>query len=263
MPSRRFPNTGRGAEVNREKFSTIGHEGLVFWNPVEPEVLLDWLRDLPLNEDSRVLDVGCGRGEFLIRLVEHFGCAGVGVDPAPSSMDAARQEVSNRIPDADLQLYGEAFHAKDWAPGSFDLAVCIGSSHAMENYPTALDTLANQVRPGGLILIGEGYWQQDPHPDYLAFLGSKPEELLSHQGNQDLAEEKGLRVLKHHATSPAGWSAYEDTYAENLMTWVDNHPEDEDAPAFGEKISAWREAYLNWGKDTLGFGLYLLQTGDV
>jgi hypothetical protein len=27
----------------------------------------------------------------------------------------------------------------------------------------------------------------------------------------------------------------------------------------GERIRRWRETYLRWGRDTLGFGLYLFE----
>ena len=37
------------------------------------------------------------------------------------------------------------------------------------------------------------------------------------------------------------------------------NPHDPDAQAMLERIRPWREAYLRWGRDTLGFGLYLFR----
>ena len=38
-----------------------------------------------------------------------------------------------------------------------------------------------------------------------------------------------------------------------------NNPDDPDCPAMVTRIRRWRDAYLRWGRDTLGFGLYLFQ----
>ena len=36
---------------------------------------------LALTDPARVVDVGCGTGEFLIRVVERYGGHGIGIDP--------------------------------------------------------------------------------------------------------------------------------------------------------------------------------------
>jgi cyclopropane fatty-acyl-phospholipid synthase-like methyltransferase len=40
-------------------------------------------RLLRLDRGVRVLDIACGKGEFLVRLAELFGIVGVGVDISP------------------------------------------------------------------------------------------------------------------------------------------------------------------------------------
>jgi hypothetical protein len=37
------------------------------------------------------------------------------------------------------------------------------------------------------------------------------------------------------------------------------HPDDPDRDAMLKRIRNWRDAYLRWGRSTLGFGLYLFQ----
>src|SRR3954466_5886237 len=63
---------------------------------------------------SRVLDVGCGSGEFL-RLLTDLGATVAGIDPASAMVDLARA----LVPDADLRL-GHA-ERLPWPEASFDV----------------------------------------------------------------------------------------------------------------------------------------------
>jgi SAM-dependent methyltransferase len=245
--------------MDRARFSEIAHRGFRYWNPVDPALLDAWLDGLPLVPSARVLDVGCGRGEVLIRLAEGHGCAGLGVDTAGSSIEHARREAHRRVPDAGLEFRHAPFEPDELAAGSFALSVCIGSSHAAGGFADGLRTLASLVTPGGRVLFGEGFWKQDPDPEYLASLGCAPGDLRTHAANIDLAESLGLRVLDAHETTPGAWSVYEDGYHANVIDHLARHPDDPDADAMRECIERWRGAYLAWGRETLGFGLYLMQ----
>jgi cyclopropane fatty-acyl-phospholipid synthase-like methyltransferase len=245
--------------LSRERFSTIGHTDIRFWNPVGGAVIEDWIAALALTPESRILDVGCGRAELLLRVVERYGCAGVGVDGSSMAIDLGRQELAHRLPQANCELRCAPFTASEFAPDSLDLACCVGSSHAIGNYPQTLEVLSRLVKPGGLILVGEGYWQREPAPEYLGFLQSSRDELLSHQGNIELATSKSLQLLRAYQSTPTDWARYEDGYAANLYTFLAANPDDPDADAIRERIDSWRNAYQRWGRDTLGFGLYLLR----
>ena len=55
------------------------------------------------------------------------------------------------------------------------------------------------------------------------------------------------------------WDEYEWRYARPVETFVAENPDGPDAEEMLRKIRTWRDAYLRWGRDTLGFGLYLLR----
>ncbi len=44
---------------------------------------------------------------------------------------------------------------------------------------------------------------------------------------------------------------------EHLVRLDQEHPDDPDAPAMLDRIRRWRDGYLRWGRDTMGFALYL------
>jgi len=239
--------------------TVIGHGTMAYWNPVPAAVFDDWVAALPLTPASRALDVGCGRAELLLRIVERYDCRAVGVDVLAPALAEARREAARRLRAGLLELRNQRFDPECFDRESFDLVACVGSSHAIAGQEQALRTLAAFVRPGGTLLIGEGHWRCEPARECLAFLESDAGELRTHEGYLALARDGGLQVLRTHRATEAEWSAYEDTYAFNIGSFVDANPRDPDAGAMRDRIQAWREAYLRWGRHTLGFGLYQLR----
>ncbi len=45
-------------------------------NPISSSCIDNMLDELWLNEDSLVLDVGCGNGELIKRVLDKFNCQG-------------------------------------------------------------------------------------------------------------------------------------------------------------------------------------------
>jgi SAM-dependent methyltransferase len=244
--------------LDRRLLSTVGHDGMAFWNPVPEQVLEDFCSDLPLAADSRVLDVGCGRAELLIRLTEGHRCHSLGLDPNPLALELARAEAARRVPGAALELRESPFQPGLLTPASLDLAICLGATQAFDGFEGALWTLRELVKPGGHLLVGEGYWRREPEPAYLEVLGCGVGDLHSHLVNVRLAEEAGLEVLRAHETAEADWDAYEDRYEANILGWCEEHADDPAAGPLREHIERWAAASREWGRTTLGFGLYLL-----
>jgi len=245
--------------MNRLRFSTLAHHDHVVCNPISLEKLDRVLGLLDLAPGARVLDVGCGKGEMLIRLIERFEVRGVGVDLNAEFLDEARARAAARVPAADLTLLETPFEEFDHAPGSFDAALCVGSTHACGGYAKALRALARAVRPGGPLVVGEGYWKRDPDPGYLSVLGAARDEMSDHAGNVAAGIEQGLTPLYSVTGSDDDWDHYEGLYARAIERFAAEHPDDPDCDAMLTRIRRWRDAYLRWGRDTLGFGFYLFR----
>lgn len=238
------------------RYSAIAHAHLPIAAPVGEDVLEELLGVLPLPRGGRVLDVGCGRGALMLRLAERFGARVFGVDTDELALDDARSAARKR----DLSALAE-FHcgpALDLPPGEpADLGVCIGASHACGGYEGALDFLRRRVRPGGQVLMGEGYWKKAPPQDYLAFLGGRESDMTSHYGNAALAEERGLATVWSFASRPEDWDRYEGLYRLAMHEWLNANADDPHHAAFAERSARWYDGYLKWGRDVMGFALYL------
>ncbi len=231
---------------------------------------------LELEPGARVLDAGCGSGRFLLRLVERTGADGLGVDVDAAAIASAREEAARRLapgsrdPAASSPTAGTCAFRDTGLPddtlerGSFDAAVCIGSTHAFGlgdgAYERALDALSALVRPGGLLLVGDGYWKRPPDAEYLAFLGEPTGIDRDHAGNVGVGVARGLVPLHACVSDDDEWDEFEWGHRRRIEREAAAHPDD---PAWSERLAksrAWRDAYLRWGRTTMGFGFYVFRT---
>ena len=77
--------------MNPYKFSAIAHRDHDYCNPIAAAKVERLLDLLPLDETSRVLDLGCGRAELALRIIERFGATVVAVDRSSLMLDQARE----------------------------------------------------------------------------------------------------------------------------------------------------------------------------
>ena len=246
--------------MNRARLSIIAHRDHIFANPVSKSKIDRALSLLEVGPGDQVLDVGCGNAELLIRLIELHDIVGVGVDPSLESLATGRQRARGRILAERLRLH--PMPIADFVPtnGVFTAALCVGATHAYGDYERTLGALKSAVGPGGQLLIGEGYWKRPPDPDYLALLDTTVDELTDHAGNVSRAVRAGLTPLYTAASSDDEWDHYEGLYCRAVERYVATHPDDPEGEEFKAYIRRWYAGYLRWGRQTLGFGLYLLRT---
>ncbi len=234
--------------MDRADASRIAHGELRLWNPLSEATLDEAIGLLEPPPGGRVLDVACGRAEVLRRVAERFDVEATGYDS-----DAAL--IESGPPGLDLQ-------ARDSPPpGPFDVVLCIAASHALGGFPDALGALSRLVRPGGELLLGEGYWRQQPSTDYLDALGgASADELPDYSGLMRAADEAGLTPLYSSVASEADWDRYEWRLILNAERWTAAHPADPGAEVLLERARHARERMtMPGGRETLGFALVLLR----
>lgn len=246
--------------MNRARFSRLAHRFLPVASPLDPRSF-DVLKRLPLDRETSVLDVGCGRAALLVDLAAGHGVRGTGVDCDAEVLQTARASAEARgCADRLAWINAPALEVEFDRP--FDLTLCIGSSHALGGPRIALDHLARWTRTGGHALWGEGFWRRDPDPDYLAAIGSATHDLATHHENATAARERGWTVVWSAVTSDSWWDHYEGLYRLGMARHLAEHPDDPEADAFRERSERWYDNYLRWGRETMGFALYLLERVD-
>jgi hypothetical protein len=87
--------------------------------------------------------------------------------------------------------------------------------------------------------------------------GADESECTSHAATVQVGEDLGLIPLWSYVANDDEWDDYEWLYSSSIENYCFENPEDPDREAMLQRIRAWRKTYLTWGRDTLGFGLYL------
>lgn len=247
------------------KFFDITHRDHVVCNPVTVTKLDELIGYLDLPAPARVLDIACGKGELLLRVGERWaapagsGLHAVAVDLSPFCIADLRAAAAARLPEADVEMLlmdGAAYRAE---PASFDLACCLGASWTFGGHPATLRYLAAAVRPGGLVLVGEPFWRAAPDPEYLAANGLSREDFGSHAGNVEAAVEEGLIPLLALVSSGDEWDRYESLQWRAAARWATANQDDSDVPEVIGRVERERRAYLRWGRECLGWALYLFE----
>jgi SAM-dependent methyltransferase len=246
--------------MERFKFYDISHRDHVVMNPLTVEKLDELIRLLHLAAGSLVLDVGSGKGEFLFRLAERTRVEALGVDLSPYCVEQARERGRRR------RLMGQvAFALEDGAAlpvpnPRYDLAACLGATFIFGGYRQTLERLLQLAAPGGLIVVGEPFWRKTPPPAYPEQAALGADAFLTHAGNVNAGLELGLTLLYTLAASHDDFDRYEALQWQAAERYAREHPEDPDVPELLSRQHEARDAYLQHGREALGWSLYLFQT---
>lgn len=240
--------------------SDVSHyDGLTYWGPMSEakmEVLIALMR---VERGATVADIGCGRAELLVRLAETYGCAVIGVDRSAAALAIARSELAARAPNSDYRLLEQDATTFVADPDSLAAAVWLGGPFLGASYRTTVETLAGWVEPGGYVLVGHGFWSAPPPAGFLSATGIPEGELGDHIANIETAEELGLRSLYTCVATRDEWDHFEGTIIYNVERYALAHPESPDPSGRLEGRRAFHRAQQRWGRDVMGFGLYLFQ----
>lgn len=242
------------------RYFDIVHRDHSIMNPVASDRLDEMIGLLDLPDGARVLDIGCGKAEPLVRVAERYAVHGIGVDPSPGMIAEAEKRASIRVkPPSSLEFrleYGASFRAPE---ESFDLAICLGASWAFGGHKGTLQALSEFTRPGGLILVGEPHWLQKPRREYLEAEDVKEGDFSSYEGNLAAGVEKSLVPLYVILSTKRDFDRYEWLQTQAGERFARENPQDPDVPEFLLGLRAKRDRWVRFGRDTIGWGMYLFR----
>jgi SAM-dependent methyltransferase len=221
-------------------------------------------RLLRLEPEAQVLDIACGKGEFLVRLAELYDISGVGVDISPYCINDCLRKRQNRIANSNVEFIEmDGAKYKPEMPESFDLTMCIGASWVYRGYRGTIRALEKMTKPGGFVMIGEPFWIKEPSEEYLKADKIKREEFGSHYDNVMVGEEEGLTCIYITVSNHDDWDHYETLGWWAIDEYQKTNPNDEDNLEMLERKKREKETYLRWGRETLGWAIYVFKKSDL
>lgn len=242
------------------KYYDIVHRHHTLMNPLNEKRLEELYTMIPMRSQARVTDIGCGKGEMLIRLAEKREIHGIGIDKSPYCIKQAEKRKLERVPQADLQfLEMDGANYKPEADESEDLAMCIGASWIYGGHKKTLKTLSHMTKRSGYVMVGEPFWKENPPQEYLRREKISKNLFSTHLGNVTMGENLGLDLVYTLVSSDSDWDKYEGLHWYAMREYANSHPEDPDLKDLLARSARDRESYLKHGRNVLGWAVYLFQ----
>jgi SAM-dependent methyltransferase len=223
-------------------------------NPLSPDSLRLLGERLRLGPGSRVLDIASGRGGPAVLLAREFGCSIEGIEIAPEFHAVAleRAEAAG-LGDRVTFALGDASH-EELAADAYDVALCLGASFVWGGLAGTLDALEPTVRPGGHVVVGEPFWRRLPLPDDYA---DRNEPFTTLEGTVRIMESGSLAVVTVIASSEADFDRYDTLHWRAVEEWLAENGDDPDAPDIRSRHERYKQTYLRYGREYLGWALFV------
>ncbi|MFG2111958.1 SAM-dependent methyltransferase [Streptomyces sp. NPDC048718] len=226
--------------------------GLTFHGPLSEARAARLVDRLAAPGPGAVLDIGCGWGELMLRLLAATpGAKGVGIDINADDLAHGRRLAAERGLAERVEFAEESGHGTTRPPA--DTVLCVGSSHALldpdqPDPAAALRELRRLVRPGGRVLLGEGFWERVPTDAELARMwpGAKAGDHLPLDGLVGLAIEAGFRPAWVETVTREEWEEFESGYRHATEVWLAAHPGHPLAAGTRERVDRQRSAWLGY-----------------
>ena len=230
-------------------------------NPFTPEKLATLGAVLRLEKGTRVLDLGSGSGEMLCTWARDYGIIGTGIDMSRLFTEQAKLRAEELgVADRVKFIHGDA--AGYVADDKAGVAACLGATWIAGGVLGTIELLAQSLRTGGIILIGEPYWRQLPPTEDVArgcLVGSISDfltlpELLASFGPLD------YDVVEMVLADQDGWDRYEAAKWLTMRRWLEANPHDEFAKDVRAKLTSEPGRYAAYTREYLGWGVFALMT---
>jgi SAM-dependent methyltransferase len=238
---------------------TIREGDLRICNPFTAGKLATLGRAVKLRPGHTLLDLACGRGELLCTWAAEHGIAGTGVDISTVNIGMARERatalgVAERV----RFVHGDAGGFVAETP--VDVAACVGATWIGGGVPGTISLLERSLRPGGMVLVGEPYWRQEP-PSQEAVEACHAETRDTFRDLPGLVtqfHDLGWDLVEMVLADQDSWDRYAAAQWLNVRRWLDANPDDELAPAFREELGSDPVRHVRYRREYLGWGTFAL-----
>ena len=242
-------------------FSRIAYQALEVCNGVTMAAIEAAVARTGLAAEAEALDIGAGNAAVAIRLAETFGLSVTAIEMDPEMGDLARSRiVAAQVRDRVTLVTAASAQVLARTP-PVDLITALGTTNVTGGgRPTpeaSFVALHQGLKPGGWLLWGDLVWLSEP-PGPLRQIVEATNLYTDHAGWQNAARITGFDLVAAEISPQAVFDDYARALSDAADRWLEANPT---APEAGSvRMNAERvRAMLQYGRDHIGFGLYLLR----
>lgn len=151
-----------------------------------------------------VLDVGCGGGKNLQRILNHSkSINAIGIDISPASVKMSVRKNRRAIKSGRLQVVQGSVEALPFASNLFDLVTAVESVHYWE-IEKGLSEVYRTLKKGGQLLIVNETQSSDGLDEYLAEVGFK---VYTAKQLENFLKQTGFKKIRTDVNENGKWIA--------------------------------------------------------
>ena len=151
-----------------------------------------------------VLDVGCGGGKNLQRILNHSkSINAIGIDISPTSVKTSVRKNRRAIKSGRLQVVQGSVEALPFASNLFDLVTAVESVHYWE-IEKGLSEVYRTLKKGGQLLIVNETQSSDGLDEYLAEVGFK---VYTAKQLENFLKQTGFKKIRTDVNENGKWIA--------------------------------------------------------
>ncbi|MBI5021316.1 MAG: class I SAM-dependent methyltransferase [Ignavibacteriales bacterium] len=118
-----------------------------------------------LSPLKNILDIGCGKGAVLIKLVAKLGFQAVGIDAMTPFLKDAKKKASEHNVSHLCQFINQDIYEYVSNDHDYDLVILAALGGIFGSFKNTIAKLRTQIHTGGFIIIDDGYLKKDNHLD--------------------------------------------------------------------------------------------------
>jgi ubiquinone/menaquinone biosynthesis C-methylase UbiE len=240
--------------MDRMKLYDIAERYMELINPFDSQKIKTLGKSLGLKEGSKVIEFGCGFAENMVIWAETYGIEAVGMDIREYAYERAIKKIEGKGLSDRLKVFCEDGAKFQFEKGAYDVAACIGASFIWGDYRSTIKAMKEAINPKGKLVIGEPYSLKEPiPPEYEEGQGIHTEhELLQ------IARDEGFDFEYMVRASHDDWDRYEATNWLGLVKWLEENSDHPDRLQVKDWFYKIQDEYLKYGREYLGWAVYIL-----
>lgn len=170
--------------------------------------ILEMIKPLNLpSEETRVLDLGCGKGAISIALAKKYSFRITGIDGCQAFVDEAeKKSIQYNVPHL-CQFERADIRTIVKSAKNFDIVILASLGNVLGTFQETMQQLRQTVRTKGYVIIDDGFLKQNPRPDKKGY-----EHYLTHDETIEQLTFYGDQLVCERVLSAAENQAINDLY---------------------------------------------------